>query len=66
MKLDLKTLGNRCKQHRISIGVYQKDVAEATGYSLENVSAFEAGRNDNLRIFIWYVQHGLDVDDLEV
>lgn len=48
------------------MGVYQKDVAEATGYSLENVSAFEAGRNDNLRIFLWYIQHGLNVDDLEV
>ena len=66
MKPDLKTLGNRCKQHRISMGAYQRDVAKETGYSLENVSAFEAGRNDNLRIFIWYIQHGLNVNDLEV
>lgn len=66
MKPDLKTLGNRCKQFRISMGVYQRDVAKDTGYSLENVSAFEAGRNDNARIFLWYIQHGLNVDDLEV
>ena len=56
---DLKTIGQRCKEYREKLGLYQSHVAEQTGYSKENVSAFETGRNDNVRIFMWYVEMGL-------
>lgn len=54
-----KEIGQRCKKFRERLGYYQSDVANQTGYSKENVSAFENGRNDNVRIFLWYVEMGL-------
>lgn len=62
--INLKELGRRCKRFRMSHGYIQMQVAEDTGYSKENVSAFETGRNDNSRILLWYVLHGLTIDDL--
>lgn len=56
---DLQSIGKRCKEFREKLGYYQSHVAEQTGYSKENVSAFETGRNDNVRIFMWYVEMGL-------
>ena len=46
------------------MGILQIRVAEDTGYSLENVSKFETGRNDNYRILLWYLEHGIDVNYL--
>lgn len=54
-----KEIGQRCKKFRERLGYYQSDVANQTGYSKENISAFENGRNDNVRIFLWYVEMGL-------
>lgn len=59
MTIDLRTLGARCKKFRVEMGFYQSDVAAETGYSVENVSSFETGRNDNARILLWYFQHGM-------
>lgn len=59
-------IGEMCKQFRREHGYLQKDVAIDTGYSFENVSAFENGRNDNGRIFLWYLLKGLNVKDYEV
>lgn len=59
MDLTLREIGQLCKQFRIDIGYYQTDVAEETGYSSENISAFETGRNDNARILLWYFEHGM-------
>lgn len=60
--IDMKDVGARCKALRENIGLLQKDVAQDTGYSTENISSFETGRNDNARIMLWYVAHGLDRD----
>ncbi len=64
MVLSLREVGQRCKQFRIERGYYQMDVAVETGYSVENISAFETGRNDNARILLWYFAHGMDYDYL--
>ena len=64
MILSLKDVGRRCKQFRVDRGYYQMDVATETGYSVENVSAFETGRNDNARILLWYFAHGMNYEDL--
>ena len=38
----------------------QKECAEEIGYSKENISSFETGRNaNNNRIFLYYVSKGL-------
>lgn len=62
--IDLKEMGAKCKEFRISAGMLQIDVANETGYSLENISAFENGRNDNSRILLWYLAYGMNVNEL--
>ena len=57
-------MGQRCKQFRVESGFYQTDVAKDTGYSVENISSFETGRNDNARILLWYFTHGMNAEYL--
>ena len=64
MVISLRELGRRCKQFRVEQGYYQTDVAADTGYSVENISAFETGRNDNARILLWYFFHGMKSEHL--
>ena len=64
MMNDLKYIGARCKEYRLTLGILQYKVALDTGYSLENISAFETGRNDNSRILLWYFLHGMTLDYL--
>lgn len=59
MVLSLRDMGRRCKQFRVDRGYYQTDVALDTGYSVENISSFETGRNDNARILLWYLERGM-------
>lgn len=60
----IKILGDNCKRWRKEHGYYQLDVAHDTGYSLENVSAFENGRNDNCRFLSWYLIKGMTLHEL--
>lgn len=65
--LNMKSLyeiGQKCKKHRVINGYLQSDVARDTGYSSENVSSFENGRNDNARILLWYLEHGLSITQI--
>ena len=56
-------IGRICKKYRQeNTPYYQVRVAMDTGYSVENVSSFETGRNDNGRILLWYFEHGLTFD----
>jgi len=64
MIISLRDIGRRCKEFRVSRGYYQTDVASDTGYSAENISSFETGRNDNARILLWYLVHGMKIEDL--
>lgn len=59
MIIDLRDVGQKCKKFRVEHGYYQTDVASDTGYSVENISSFETGRNDNARILLWYFEHGM-------
>lgn len=61
---ELIVIGGVCKAFRMSLGVTQTDVAKDLGYSLENVSSFENGRNDNYRILLWYMSKGLTYEKL--
>jgi transcriptional regulator with XRE-family HTH domain len=64
MIISLREMGQRCKQYRVNKGYYQTDVANDTGYSVENISSFETGRNDNARILLWYFAHGMQPEHL--
>lgn len=64
MFISLQELGRRCKTFRNELGLLQSDVARETGYSVENISSFETGRNDNARILLWYVKHGLTAENI--
>lgn len=59
MIISLSEMGRRCKQFRVERGYRQIDVAVDTGYSIENISSFETGRNDNGIILLWYFEHGM-------
>lgn len=63
--MDLIKLGAKCRDLRESLGYIQSDVAEEVGYSKENISAFETGRNNNATILLWYVEHGLKCEGVE-
>ena len=64
MLISLCDMGKRCKKYRIEHGFYQSDVAKETGYSVENISSFETGRNDNARILLWYFAHGMQCEHI--
>ena len=59
MEVDFK----RMKRFRKWLGYKQIDVAKELGYSLENVSKFECGKNNNLKIYLWYIDKGYDTWD---
>lgn len=63
--MDMNIIGQTCRVHRIVYGYTQKDVAKATGYTVENISKFENGNNDNSIIFYWYLEHGLKISDIQ-
>lgn len=58
-------LGHKCALYRKKIlKCTQMDVAKETGFTVSNVSAFETGRNDSSLILIWYLMHGMTLDQL--
>lgn len=69
MEIDKKNImfwiGLNCQEYRRTKTSYtQVDVAKELGYSVENISAFENSRNDNMRILMWYILHGMELEDL--
>lgn len=63
-----KKIGEYCRNFRNNeLKLTQFDVSKQIGYSKENISSFENGRNDNVVIFLWYVNKGLfDYIDFDV
>lgn len=58
-------VGHRCSHYRKKVlKNTQKDVAAETGFSVGNVSAFETGRNDSTLIFLWYLKHGMTLEQV--
>lgn len=51
-------IGKDCQAFRKCIGKTQKEVATDTCYTVENVSRFERGLNNNAKILIWYILNG--------
>lgn len=62
--MNLKIIGKKCKEFRMSLGYTQDYVGYSIGYSRETISMFENGKNDNLLIFLWYVSMGMDISNI--
>ena len=60
----LKELGRRCAIIRKVKGKTQLQVAMEIGYSPEVISSFENGRNNNCKIFIWYLRQLSNIEDI--
>lgn len=58
-------IGHRCRKYRRKIlKTDLKTVASDLGYSPENISSFEHGRNDNSIILLWYMSHGMTIEQV--
>ena len=58
-------IGQRCKRYRKRIlKCTQKDLSKETGFSVGNISAFETGRNDSSLILLWYLSHGMTLEQV--
>ena len=63
--MNMLTLGHKCALYRKKIlKCTQIEVAKDTGVTVSNVSAFETGRNDSSLILLWYLSHGLTLEQL--
>lgn len=62
--MNLKAIGKRCQEFRLSLGYTQDDVGYILGYSRETISMFENGKNDNLLIFLWYISMGMNIHSI--
>lgn len=62
---DNSNVGRLCQIRRMQTTVTQKEVADATGYTYQTVSAFERGKLRSMDLLIWYMLNlGLSVEDL--
>ena len=55
----MKTFCEECREQRERAGYSLRDVAKATGYTHQAISAFELGKNlsVNIDILLWYVRN---------
>lgn len=55
----MKTFYEECREQRERAGYSLRDVAKATGYTHQAISAFELGKNlsVNIDILLWYVRN---------
>lgn len=63
--LQLYEIGQICKKMRERKKKTQLQVSIELGYCVENISSFENGRNDNVRIFLWYLNNCIEMSDFE-
>jgi len=61
-----KALGRACQNFRKLKKIKQMQVALETGYSKENVSAFENGRINNAGILLWYFYNGISIEYIKM
>lgn len=56
---EMKTFCEECREEREKAGYSLRDVAKATGYTHQAISAFELGKNlsINIDILLWYVRN---------
>lgn len=58
-------IGRMCREFRENyLGISRSEAARQIGFTAENVRKFETGENDNYTILLWYIAHGLNVDEV--
>ena len=55
-------IGKSCRLWRETMDYKLAQISEETGFSVPTISQFEHGLNDNVLIFMWYIEHGFNVD----
>ena len=56
-----RKIGKICRDYRMTIGYSQGDVAKECNVTRGAVSRFENEGRNNFSVFMWYVEHGLDI-----
>ena len=64
IKPENRIIGRRCKEFRESLGFLQSHVAADTGYHESTISSFETGRDKNMYILLWYLDHGMTINQI--
>lgn len=54
-------IGYLCKRWRIGNNYQLSQVAADTDYTQDNIIKFEQGKNNNMNILLWYIEHGFEV-----
>lgn len=62
--IDMKYIGEKCREHRTKIGYSQADIAKELKYAPYSISRFERGLNNNAVMLLWYFLHGMTMVDL--
>lgn len=62
---DIKFIGQKCMEFRKETGMSQTDVARDLGCAQFNISRFERGLNNSAMILLWYLFHGMSLNDLK-
>lgn len=57
-------IGGNCQNFRLRNHYTQVGASKEIGCSVENVSGFENGRNDNMLILLWYVSKGMTIQEI--
>ena len=60
----IQSIAMQCKKHRMRIGYTQREVADMLGISQQSVTLFEAGRNNSMYIYQWYLDHGFKYEEV--
>lgn len=62
---DLEYIGMACKAFRQAKQIIRSKVAIDTGYSEQLIFKFEQGLINNLSIFLYYIDMGLNFDEID-
>lgn len=62
--ISLKQIGYVCYSFRRIKGYRQKDIADDLGMSEQSISLFENGKNNSATILLWYIRHGLTINEI--
>lgn len=57
-------IGTCCKKYRQKIGYTQQETAFMIGTTRENIAKFESGKNRNYMILLWYIFHGMNLNEV--
>lgn len=57
-------IGSCCKKFRHKLGYTQQETAFMIGTTRENIAKFESGKNRNYMILLWYIFHGMNLNEV--